>query len=48
LFTFWAINGINDNKLSSSPTHAEIQFVDEIAMKVPEISISENTTLSKI
>jgi len=36
---FCKIKGINDRRFSSSPTHAEIQLVDEMEIAVPEIRV---------
>lgn len=42
------IKGMNDSKFNSSPTQAEIQFVDERVIIVPVKSAKENKVLIKI
>jgi len=37
-----AISGINESRLSSKPAHIKIQFLEEIAITVPNIKVLEN------
>lgn len=44
----WVMRGIKDRRLISSPAHNIIHWGDEIATKVPDISVVENSRVDGI